>query len=49
MNVYLIFTQLCKTILYTFTELHLKCLLMYLLYYLITIVTLLHGIYITIK
>ena len=44
MNIYSISTQLCIMTLYTFIELHLKSLLMYLLYYRITNVILLHGI-----
>ena len=44
MNVYFISTQVCTMTLYTFIELYLKSLLIYLLYYRITIVILLHGI-----
>ena len=44
MNVYSIFPQLCNMILYTFTKLYLKSLLIYLLYYQIMYVILLHGI-----
>ena len=44
MNEYFISTQLRKMTLYTFIELYLKSLLIYLLYYQIMIVILLHGI-----
>ena len=44
MNVYSICTQLCKTTLYTFIKLHLKSLLIYLLYYQTMNVILMHGI-----
>ena len=44
MNVYSIFTQLSNTTLYTFIKLYLKALLIYLMYYQITNVILLHDI-----
>ena len=44
MNVYSIFTQLCNMTLYTFIKLYLKILLIYLMYYQIMNVILLHGI-----
>ena len=44
MNVYSIFTQLCNMTLYTFIKLYSKSLLIYLPYYQITNVILLHGI-----
>ena len=44
MKEYFISTQLCTMTLYTFIELYLKSLLIYLLYYQIMIVILLHAI-----
>ena len=44
MNAYFIFTQLCSMTLYTFIKLYLKILLIYLMYYQIMNVILLHGI-----